>query len=354
MPAEPPSLVPELHRLRERAREQDCLSFTDLERFAEEHGLADDQLSELESQLEREGIEIRDDCGRDDAEQAGYSPEQLAVYTTDALRLFLNEAGRHRLLTAREELDLAKRIERGDLAAKDRLVESNLRLVVSIARKHEGISELCLLDLIQEGTIGLIRAAEKFDWRKGFRFSTYATLWITQAIQRAMADRGRTIRLPVNVAQRERRLVLSERRLQAELGRPPTIDELAEAAKLTPEQVEQLQDVSRTVTSLDRPVGEDADTTLGALMPGEDEGPAEQVEVQLAAQIVRESLEQLPQPERDVVRMRFGLNGGGRPHNLREVGRELDLSPSEVGRLEQRALQRLEVVRELQALRDAA
>src|SRR5438270_10447336 len=184
----------------------------------------------------------------------------------ETLDLFMARAGRYRLLTPDEEIDLSKRIERGDLAAKERMINANLRLVVSIARKYQGVGELCLLDLIQEGIIGLIRAVEKFDWRKGFRFSTYATLWIRQALQRGLADRGRTIRLPANVAQRERRIARVERELQTRLGREPTLEEVAQAAEMKPEDVQALRDAARTVTSLDRPVGEDGDTSLGEMV----------------------------------------------------------------------------------------
>src|SRR5215212_8494396 len=214
--------------------EHGCVDESMLSRTVEDLDLGSDDIDALRARLQEEGIEVRDDCGQS-APPTRISNGELAGYTTDALQLFLNEAGRYPLLTPDEEVELAKRIERGDLEAKDRMVNSNLRLVVSIARKYQGVGQLCLLDLIQEGMLGLIRAAEKFDWRKGFRFSTYATLWIRQAIQRGLADRGRTIRLPVNVAQRERRLATAERRLAAELAREPTAEELAEAAELTPE-----------------------------------------------------------------------------------------------------------------------
>src|ERR687890_1524404 len=184
--------------------------------------------------------------------------------TLDSLQLLLREAGRYRLLTPAEEIELAKRIERGDLDAKDRMINSNLRLVVSNARRYQG-QGLALGDLIQEGMLGLIRAVEKFDWRKGFRFSTYATLWIRQAIQRGLENTSRTIRLPVHVAQRSRKVGRIERELSVELGREPTPEEIATRAELPLEQVKEMLDVSRTVTSLDKPVGDDEDTSLGAL-----------------------------------------------------------------------------------------
>jgi RNA polymerase sigma factor (sigma-70 family) len=218
-------------------------------RAVEDLELVPEQAQMLQARLEEEGIEVRDDCGLADTPPTAVSPHDLATYTTDALQLFLNEAGRHPLLTPDEELELAKRIERGDLEAKDRMVISNLRLVVSIARKYQNLGELCLLDLIQEGMLGLIRAVEKFDWRKGFRFSTYATLWIRQAIGRALDERGRTIRLPINVAQRERKIAAAERTLATRLGRSPTVEEIAAEAKLEPSQVhdarEQMPERSR-------------------------------------------------------------------------------------------------------------
>src|SRR5215210_8219056 len=213
--------------------------------------------------------------------------EAVADPTMDSLQLLLREAGRYPLLKPSEEIELAKRIEKGDLDAKDRMINSNLRLVVANARRYQG-QGLALGDLIQEGMLGLIRAVEKFDWRKGFRFSTYATLWIRQAIGRALDERGRTIRLPINVAQRERRIANAERDLAARLGRPPTLDEIAAEAKVSPDQVEELRDVARKVTSLDRPLGDDGEAELGDLMPGQEPSPEEEVQVSLARQAVRE------------------------------------------------------------------
>ena len=221
----------------------------------------------LETHLESQGIDITDDCGRTGVEPTAFRNGELAAATTDALQLFLNEIRRYPLLTAQEEVELAKRIEQGDLEAKERMINSNLRLVVSIAKKYQG-QELSLLDLIQEGIFGLIRAAEKFDWRKGYKFSTYATFWIRQAIQRGLANKARTIRIPVHIGQRERKIVRAERELSATLGREPTDEEIAAHAELPLEQVEEVRDAARTVTSLDRPVGEEGDTALGDLLRG--------------------------------------------------------------------------------------
>jgi RNA polymerase primary sigma factor len=287
-------------------------------------------------------------------ESVAIAPSELAVHTADALAQFLDEAGRHPLLTADEELELAKRIERGDLAAKERLITSNLRLVVSIARKYQGVSDLCLIDTIQEGMLGLIRAAEKFDWRKGFRFSTYATLWIRQAIGRALDQHGRTIRLPVHLAQRERRIARAERELATELGRDATLDEIAAAAEVTAQQVEELRAAARRVTSLERPVGDEEGAELGELLPTRQPAPEEEVEIALREQVVREVVSRLPDRERTVIKLRYGLDGDPEPVPISEIARRLALRPSEVQRLERGALAELAVRRELDALRDAA
>jgi RNA polymerase primary sigma factor len=337
-----------------RWQDADSVKASELCRAVEEAGLDDDACTELQLRLRQAGVEIEDDVGKSHAAPTRYTPHEVAVHTTDALTQFLNEAGRYPLLTPSEELELARRIERGDLAAKEKLINSNLRLVVSVARKFQGAGDLTLLDLIQEGVLGLIRAAEKFDWRKGFRFSTYATMWIRQAIQRGIADRGRTIRLPVNVAQRERKVGVTERRLTVELGREPTEEEVAEAAGLTPEQVREMREVSRTAASLDQPVGEEGETSLGDLMPGEEPPPEEVVEVTLREEIVRRTLDELPEPERGVIKLRYGLNGHREPMPLQRVASELGLKPGEVRRHEEQALERLALRREMQALREAA
>ena len=228
--------------------------------------------------------------------------------TSDTLQLFLRDVRRYPLLSADEEIELAKRIERGDLDAKERMVNSNLRLVVSIAKKYQG-HELALLDLIQEGILGLIRAAEKFDWRKGYKFSTYATFWIRQAIQRGLANQGRTIRIPVHIGQRERKIARAERELAAEHGRPPTDEEVAAAAEITLEDLLETREVMRTITSLERPVGEDGGAELGDLLASDEIEPHEEVEIGLRDQTVRAALDQLPEQEREVIALRFGVDG---------------------------------------------
>jgi len=275
--------------------------------------------------------------------------DALDVRDTDALSLFLTEVGRHRLLTRAEEIELARRIERGDLQAKERMVNANLRLVVSLARKYQG-TELTLLDLIQEGVLGLIRASEKFDHRRGFKFSTYATFWIREAIQRALDTRSRTIRVPIHVGQRERRLERAHRDLFTGLGREPTDEELAGAAELEVRQVREARETARVVTSLDRPVGADQSAgELGALLPADTPTPAEEVDITLREDAVHAALERLPGLERELVALRFGI-GTDDPATLQEAGRRLGLSPSRLRTLERRALEHLAANRELQAL----
>jgi len=349
-----PLIQPELLALHDRGLDQGCLNASEVDEIVRPLELDTDELDAFYEQLEEHGIDVTDDCARERPEQAAYTIADLSHHTTDALSLFLNEAGRWPLLTPKEEIELAKRLERGDLAAKERMINSNLRLVVSLARKYQGVGDLSLLDLIQEGILGLIRAVEKFDWRKGFRFSTYATLWIRQAIQRGLADRGRSIRLPVNVAQRERKIAKAERELSARLGREPTIDEIADATELEPSAIEEMREASRVVASLDRPVGEEGDAALGDLLPSDTAPPAEEVEVVLREQAVRETVAALPEREREVIRLRYGLNGDQNPQPLTTVGEKLGVSPERVRQIEERALAHLALRREMQALREAA
>ena len=234
------------------------------------------------------------------------TPAELTAATTDALQLFLNEIRRYPLLSADEEVELAKRIERGDRAAKEQMINSNLRLVVSIARKYQG-HDLPLLDLIQEGILGLIRAAEKFDWRRGYKFSTYATFWIRQAIQRGIANKARTIRVPVHIGQRERKIGRVGRELAVKLGRAPTDEEIAEASDLTVDEVVETRETNRTVTSLDRPVGDEGEASLSDLLPSDRPEPEEEVEVSLREEALHRAIDQLPETERKVVQMRFGV-----------------------------------------------
>ncbi len=269
----------------------------------------------------------------------------------DSVQLFLNQARQYPLLTAAEEVELAKRIERGDLDAKDRMVNSNLRLVVSVAKKYQG-QGLPLSDLIQEGVVGLIRAAEKFDWRKGFKFSTYATLWIRQSIQRGLENSGRTIRLPVHIAQRERKVGRIERELNARLGREPSDEEIATEAGLELDQVLEIRQAARSVTSLEHPVGDDGETAFGDLLPADGKEAHEEVLDNQREGAVRRALARLPESERSVVALRFGLDG--EPATLREAGRKLGISTERARQVEEQALRRLAENNELEALREAA
>ena len=294
------------------------------------------------------GITISDDCGRDVPEQVTYTNGQLAANTTDALRLFLNEIAAFPLLTAEEEVELARKIEDGDRAAKERMINSNLRLVVSIARRfHAG--ELPLLDRIQEGVLGLIRATEKFDWQRGFKFSTYATWWIREAIERGAQNKARTIRMPVHVLERERKVTKAERQLTAALGRLPTDDEIAELSGIAPRKVRELHTVARTVTSLDKPIDDDA--ALGDLLPDEDADPLEELAISMRTDALGRAVDALPDIEAQVVRMRFGLGREEAPCTLVEIEQRLDLPRSRVRKLEAQALDRLARMRELEDLR---
>ncbi|MEA2364261.1 MAG: polymerase primary sigma factor [Thermoleophilaceae bacterium] len=337
--------------LLERGEERGCVNLSELLELIQELELPEDDAQALQDRLDARSIEVSDDCGNERA-GAHYNNDELATMTSDTLQLFLRDVRRHPLLSASEEVELAKRIERGDLEAKERMVNSNLRLVVSIAKKYQG-HELALLDLIQEGILGLIRAAEKFDWRKGYKFSTYATFWIRQAIQRGLANQGRTIRIPVHIGQRERKIARAERELAAKHGRPPTDEEIAAAAEITLADLNETREVMRTITSLERPVGQEGETELGDLLASDEIEPHEEVEIGLRDQTVRAALDQLPDQEREVIGLRFGL-GGDDPTPLREAGRRLGLSPERVRRIEHKALERLAEFREVAALSEAA
>src|ERR687897_3631014 len=334
----------------ERGEDKGCVNLSELSELTQE--LSDEEAQALADRLEARGVDVTDDCGRESEPGPSYAIDDLSVKTGDTLQLFLRDVRRHPLLTAEEEIELAKRIERGDLEAKERMVTSNLRLVVSLAKKYQG-HELSLLDLIQEGILGLIRAVEKFDWRRGYKFSTYATFWIRQAIQRGLANQGRTIRIPVHIGQRERKISRAERELALELGRAPTDAEIASAADLTLDEVEETREVTRTVTSLDRPIGPEGDTGLGDLLPSEERSPVEEVEIGLREEAVRAALARLPEQEREVIKLRFGV-GGDDPTPLREAGRRLGLSPERVRRIEHKALERLAGAREVAGLAEAA
>jgi RNA polymerase primary sigma factor len=289
---------------------------------------------------------IDGDAERDSAAEAWDTPDPNMV---DGLQVFLQDIGRVPLLTARQEVDLAKRIERGDLQAKERLVEANLRLVVHIAKRYRD-QGLPFLDLIQEGTLGLVRAAEKFDHRKGFKFSTYATWWIRQAITRAIADKSRTIRIPVHVSEVLNRVRRAERTLLLELSREPTLEEVAAKAGVRPEEAERLLRASEAPVSLDRPVGGGEDTEFGHLLADDRiQSPYEWVEESMTKDALGEALDGLPYRDRRVVELRWGL-GGESPRTLDQVGRIFNLTREKVRAIETRALESLRILARAQGL----
>src|SRR5215468_4154259 len=320
--------------------DEGCVCMSELERLSQELELDDEQLAALYQEIEERGLEMTDDCCKQDAPDATYVNGELVNATTDALQLFLNEAGRYKLLTADEEVALAKRIERGDKQAKDLMVNSNLRLVVSIAKKYQGHG-LSLLDLIQEGIIGLIRAVEKFDWRRGYKFSTYATWWIRQAVQRGVANKSRTIRIPVHIVEREQKIARAERELTLKLERSPTDDEVARKAKLSLKHVRETRAAARAVASLDKPLGDEGDTSFGDIVATHEADVEEEVVVGLSEHALRGAVEKLPDREKLVIKLRYGMNGDPDPKSLETIGREMGLTRERVRQIETQALERL-------------
>ena len=262
-----------------------------------------------------------------------------APLTTDSLQMFLNEAGRYPLLTAAEEVELAKRIERGDRAAKERMITSNLRLVVSIARRYQ-TQGITLGDLIQEGVIGLIRATEKFDWRKGFKFSTYATWWIRQAVQRGVANKARTIRIPVHVVEREQKVTRTERELSAKMGHAPSDEQIAKAAKLPLAQVREVREAARAGASREAPIAPAGDTCSGDRFAAGGPPTAAADDATIRGDAVRRAVAKLPDRQRDVISLRFGLVGEG-PTSLEQIGKQLGITRERVRQIEADALRRL-------------
>jgi RNA polymerase primary sigma factor len=346
-PLSPAGADPRVAALIRHGEETGCLELSEIGELVEALELGDSEAEALFEQIKERGIDVSDDCGRDVSEPATYANGDLAASTTDALQLFFKEMSAYPLLSAREEVELAKAIEQGDKAAKERLINSNLRLVVSIAKRYQGHG-VGLLDLIQEGILGLIRAAEKFDWRRGFKFSTYATWWIRQAVERGLANKSRTIRIPVHIGQRERKIIRVEKELSARLGRQPTGEEIADAARLPLEQVTDVREAARAVTSLDRPVGADDESSLGDLFASEQPGPSEEVEVSLEEESLRRAVAELPDTEREVVQLRYGIDGDADPKTVEEVVRRMGLTREQVRQIESRALERLSTRRELQ------
>jgi RNA polymerase primary sigma factor len=319
----------------EEAEENASIEETALEAFALEHDLDEEELAEVRAELEAREVEI----------VAPPAPEEAAVHApapnpTDALSLFMHRAGRYPLLTAAEEVALAKRVERGDAAAKERMINSNLRLVISIAKRYQR-KDLPLLDLVQEGVIGLNRAVEKFDWRKGFKFSTYATWWFRAACQRAISNQSATIRIPTHVNERRVKLARAQTRLEAQLGRKPTREELAEEAELELVHVEEALDAVEANVSLNRPIGSEEDGELGDLFNDVNaDSPEEEAVDSLRRREVREAIAALPERQRRIIELRFGI--GGEPKALEAIGKELGITRERVRQLEAEALARLQ------------
>ncbi len=340
--------------LLEAAEERGYLEAPEVEAFALEHELGEVEHEELLRELERIGVEVREpETAPAEAKAAetpvpAVDPSELPG-AADSLQLFLADVGRHKLLTAAEEVFLAKAIERGDMTAKRRMIESNLRLVVSIAKGYRGLG-VPFLDLIQEGTLGLNRAVEKFDWRRGYKFSTYATWWIRQAVARALADKARTIRMPVHIVERLQKMNRAERLLWAELGREPTLDEIADEANLPLQQAKEVRAAARTSASLDQPIGDAEDATFGDFVAGDGPLPEDEVEVTLRRQALKEALGALSDRDRRVLVLRYGLEDE-EPKTLEDIGRRLGLTRERVRQIELEALRRLEGLREMQFAR---
>jgi RNA polymerase primary sigma factor len=342
----------QLRALMEHGEEVGCVNLSAFTALLQELELDDDEVAGLYERLEEKRIEVTDDCGLPDVEETTYANTQVASMTSDSLQLFLNEAGRYPLLTAAEEVELAKRIEMGDKAAKDRMVNSNLRLVVSIAKKYQGHG-LSLLDLIQEGIIGLIRAVEKFDWRRGFKFSTYATWWIRQAVQRGVANKSRTIRIPVHIVEREQKIARAERELLTELERQPTDEEIAAKSRLQVKHVREVRAAARTVASLDKALSDDSDASFGDIVAQGGADIEEEVVVALGEDALHRAIELLPEREKFVIMTRYGL-GDNDPRSLEQIGREMGITRERVRQIETQALGRLAQHREIAALSPAA
>jgi RNA polymerase primary sigma factor len=309
------------------------------------------QLEDVYRTLEELQVEIVDVAAAKEEEERVAT--DVREVSTDALQLFLKDIGRVELLTAAEEVELAKRIERGDHRAKQEMVEANLRLVVSIAKRYRN-QGLPFLDLIQEGTIGLVRAAEKFDWRKGYKFSTYATWWIRQAVARALADKGRTIRMPVHVVEKLNKIVRSERKLRGELSREPSSVEIAADVDLPLEEVEQILRTSQAPVSLEKPVGDEEESEFGHFLTDENAPmPDEAADVTLRQELLRNILGTLSHRERRVLELRYGL-GGEQPCTLDEVGRAFNVTRERIRQIENQSLKKLRALAETGSLRDVA
>jgi RNA polymerase primary sigma factor len=324
--------------------------------------VVDDDLQLHDSQLEeedelQEDAELEADDDFDEVDEPAVDDEEAIALTFevtgDSLQLFLKDIGKVSLLTAAQEVELAKRIERGDHRAKQEMVEANLRLVVSIAKRYRN-QGLPFLDLIQEGTIGLVRAAEKFDYRKGFKFSTYATWWIRQAVARALADKGRTIRMPVHVVEKLNKILRTERKLRAERGREPTSLEIAEDLEMSVEEVEQIRRTAQAPVSLEKPVGDDEDSEFGHFIEDDSEPlPDDVADQTLRNETLTRVLGMLADRERRILELRYGLNGEA-PCTLDEVGRAFNVTRERIRQIENQSLKKLRALAEAQKLRDVA
>jgi RNA polymerase primary sigma factor len=343
----------EARALLEHGRASGTLDADELALALDELDLDPTQIDALYTALDEEQIEVVGaDAGQADDERERAWAAETEV-STDTLQLFLKDIGKVPLLTAAQEVELSKRIELGEHAAKQAMVEANLRLVVSIAKRYRN-QGLPFLDLIQEGTIGLVRAAEKFDWRKGFKFSTYATWWIRQAVARAIADKGRTIRMPVHVVEKLNKINRSERKLRAELAREPTSVEIAMDLGLTVDEVEQIKRSAQTPVSLEKPVGDEEESEFGHFLTDESEPlPEEAAEVSLRRDALRSILDALSPRERQVLEMRYGLDGR-QPRTLDEVGRAFNVTRERIRQIEHQSLKKLRVLAEAASVRDIA
>jgi RNA polymerase primary sigma factor len=349
---------PQMRQAIERAQEAGELNEDELTALVAELDLSDDDTTALRNELAELGVDVvavleLDQSGAESATEPEPAPGWYAPASVDALDLYLAQIGRTPLLTKHEEQQLAQRIEAGDEAAKRRMVEANLRLVVSIAKKYRGHG-VGFLDLIQEGTIGLVRAVEKFEWRRNLKFSTYATWWIRQAVQRAVANQSRTIRVPVHVHDRIRKIDRARRTLEAKLGREATDEEVAKEAKLSLNEVRDADQLRPKMVSLQRPTGEDGDSELGDMIADQSgEDVTDTVDERLRNEALERALEMLTPRTRRIIELRYGL-GGGEPMLLEAVGREVGLTRERVRQLEQEALAQLASLPELDGLKDAA
>jgi RNA polymerase primary sigma factor len=341
----------EAKSLLESGRENGTVTADEIALAFDELELDTGQLDEFYAALEEHQIEVV--SGSDDAEDGGDHELEVVAASTDSLQLFLKDIGKVELLTAAQEVELAKRIERGDHRAKQDMIEANLRLVVSIAKRYRN-QGLPFLDLIQEGTIGLVRAAEKFDYRKGFKFSTYATWWIRQAVARALADKARTIRMPVHVVEKLNKIVRTERTLRAKLGREPGCAEIGLELDLSSEEVEQIRRSAQTPVSLEKPVGDEEESEFGHFITDENqELPDEAAETSMRKETLEKILSKLAPRERRVLELRYGLDGQ-HPRTLDEVGRTFNVTRERIRQIENQSLKKLRALADAQTLREVA